>query len=109
LEERMGLAFPKPKRWKRPKVGKLGIIRLSPKDRAALRLERYDLDKGKCVDCGRPLRRETGYWDSMHMAHIVGVGRGGSDVIGNVQSKCGECHLVKEHNPKSVPPKPVIE
>lgn len=96
---------PKPKRWKRPKVGKLGITRLEGGDLKALREECYTRDKGKCVECGKPLRFEAGYWDSMHMAHIIGRGAGGSDVIQNVEARCLEHHLVTLHNPKSVPPK----
>ena len=90
------------------KPGKLGIVRLYGPNLEALRRERYELDGHKCVDCKRWLRFESGYQDSMHMAH-AGNKRMYGDVIGNVRSKCGDCHLVKEHNPKSVPPKPTKE
>lgn len=36
-------------------------------------------------------------WDSGHMAHIVGRGRGGPDTLENCVTKCAHCHLVLEH------------
>lgn len=88
--------------------GKLGIVRLYGPALTALRSECYDRDKGRCVDCGRYLIFESGYWNSMHMAHI-GNKRMYGDTIENVLTKCDDCHLVKEHNPKSVPAKPKRE
>jgi 5-methylcytosine-specific restriction endonuclease McrA len=91
--------------------GKLGIVRLYGSDLDKLRSDCFDRDKGRCQwpvgngICGKHLIYESGYWDSMHMAHIIGRGRGGSDVIGNVRSLCMEDHLVSEHNPKPCPKK----
>lgn len=86
-------------------IGKTGTIRLSGVNLTRLRDDCYFRDGGMCTKCGVWLRKERGYRDSMHMAHIQGRGAGGSDVIENVTSKCAHCHLVLEHNPKSVPPK----
>ena len=79
--------------------GKLGRIRLKGEALAALRRECFTRDGWACVDCGVKVS-----WVSGHMAHIQSRGAGGSDVIGNVRTKCGDCHHA-EHNPKAVPPK----
>jgi hypothetical protein len=86
------------------RVGKLGIVRLTGNDLGELRRQCYDRDKGRCVRCCRHLRYEAGYWDSMHMAHVKAK-RNHGDTLENVQTKCLHCHLVQEHNPKSVPRK----
>jgi len=39
------------------------------------------------------------------MAHIIGLGRGGSDVISNVETRCYQHHIIDQHTPKVVPPK----
>ena len=77
--------------------GKLGIIRLKGPALAALRRARFTMDRWKCVECGRPVS-----WASGHLAHVVGRGAGGSDTMENTRTKCDDCHLVREHNPKSV-------
>ncbi len=77
--------------------GKLGIIRLKGPALAALRRARFAMDHWKCADCGRSVS-----WASGHLAHIVGRGAGGSDTMENTRTKCDDCHLVQEHNPKSV-------
>jgi hypothetical protein len=89
------------------KTGKLGIVRCTGKDLEKLRNACFDRDHDRCQweGCGRWTRRERGYWDSGHMAHIQGRGAGGSDVLENVRVLCMEHHLVSEHNPKSVPRK----
>jgi predicted restriction endonuclease len=86
------------------RVGKLGIIRLTGDDLTALRRECFERDKYRCVVCGHAVRWESGYWESGHMAHIIGRGRGGSDVIENVLTKCSGHHW-EEHHPKAVPRK----
>ena len=91
--------------------GKLGIVRVTGKEMTALRencLEVYDGvcgggkngPDGKPMGCGGHVNER--HW---HMAHIVGRGRGGSDVITNVVPTHPACHLVDLHNPKPVPPK----
>jgi hypothetical protein len=62
-----------------------------------LRIECYERDGGKCVECGKPLRFEAGYWDSMHMAHIKNKRMYG-DTISNVRSLCLWHHLAGDHN-----------
>lgn len=86
------------------RVGKLGIVRLTGPDLEALRRQRYELDSRRCVTCKRWVRFERGEEDSMHMAHVQNKRMYG-DTLANVRTKCGYCHLVLEHNPKSVPPK----
>jgi len=78
-------------------VGKTGIIRLRGPALAALRRSRFVMDHWKCVDCGA-----TVSWASGHLAHVLSLGAGGSDTLENTRAKCGDCHLVGEHNPKSV-------
>ena len=89
------------------KVGKLGIVRLEGKDLASLKLACKDRDGWRCVKCGRWVSDEVHECSihRAHAAHIIGRGRGGSDVLENLRTLCSDCHLVKEHNPKSVPPK----
>lgn len=85
-------------------VGKLGILRLTGDDLTALRMSCFTRDKFRCTDCGRRVAPLAPEWaDSRaHMAHIDGRGKGGSDVLSNVTTKCGRCHLVGEHNPRSI-------
>lgn len=77
---------------------KLGIIRLKGPALKALRRARWLLDRKRCTDCGRMVNEQ-----SFELAHMIGRGAGGSDVIENVRTKCGfdGCHH-REHNPKSV-------
>jgi 5-methylcytosine-specific restriction endonuclease McrA len=77
--------------------GKLGIVRRTGKDLEDLRRQCYDRDRRRCVDCHRPLIWERGALDSMHMAHIVSRGAGGSDSLDNVRTKCFSCHIEREH------------
>jgi len=81
--------------------------RLRGKDLEKLRKDCFKRDRHTCTDCGE--RVFDGLWEGhprkAHMAHVVGRGRGGTDVLSNVATKCGTCHMVKEHNPKPCPPK----
>lgn len=95
----------KARRSRAGEPGNLGIVRLYRKAKTKLRRECYQRDHERCVDCGRWVPFGGPLTVRMHMAHIVGLGRGGSDVITNVRTKCYDCHIVKEHNPKSVPAK----
>jgi 5-methylcytosine-specific restriction endonuclease McrA len=85
-------------------VGKLGIVRRTGAELTALRRACFERDEYRCVVCGFRVRWESGYWESGHMAHKIGRGRGGSDVLENVQTKCSGHHW-EEHNPKAVPKK----
>lgn len=84
-------------------IGKLGIVRLTDEDMEALRNACYARDGGRCVICGMKVRKERGYWDSMHMAHIR-TKRNNGDTLDNVQTKCPGHHWA-EHNPKACPKK----
>jgi hypothetical protein len=91
--------------------GKLGRIRLKGEALAALRRQCFTRDGWKCtkIDNGKiipcPCGRSVS-WASGHMAHIVSRGAGGSDVIENVHTMTGECHMLS-HNAggKPVPAK----
>jgi 5-methylcytosine-specific restriction endonuclease McrA len=78
-------------------IGKTGRVRLTGKDLEKLRRECYERDDHRCTVCGIYLRWEAGYFDSMHMAHIVSRGAGGSDALENVTSKCPGHHW-EEHS-----------
>jgi 5-methylcytosine-specific restriction endonuclease McrA len=81
-------------------IGKTGRIRLRGKKLEQLRRDCYERDGGQCVweGCGKPLLWESGSFNSMHMAHIVSRGAGGSDVISNVRSLCAFHHIGIEHS-----------
>ncbi len=86
------------------RVGKLGIVRLTGKHMEELRRACYERDHQRCVNCFRWLRFERWHENSMHMAHVR-TKRNNGDTLDNVVTKCWHCHLVLEHNPKSVPRK----
>lgn len=85
-------------------TGKLGIVRLEGDDLTALRTQCFVRDKFRCTECGRPVSPYAPEWaySRAHMAHIIGRGAGGSDTLDNVTTKCQGCHMVAEHNPRSV-------
>jgi len=93
------------KRARSGKPGKCGIIRLYGKAKTALRRECYARDNERCVVCKAWLPFEGSLMTRMHMAHIIGLGRGGSDVISNVETRCYQHHIIDQHTPKVVPPK----
>jgi len=86
-------------------TGKLGKVRLSGEELTTLRTQCFVRDKFHCRECGRRVSPFSPEWapNRAHMAHIEGRGSGGSDELSNVTTKCRECHIVNEHNPKSVP------
>lgn len=88
-------------------VGKLGIIRCTGVHLTMLRNECFARDEHLCQECGRWVSTTAPEWadNRAHMAHIEGRGRGGSDVLNNVQTLCRACHMEGQHNPKSVPKK----
>lgn len=65
----------------------------------ALREARFAFDGGICQGCFHEV--DPNNW---HLAHIKGKRMWG-DSIANVRVKHPDCHIVLEHNPKSVPPK----
>lgn len=83
--------------------GKLGIVRLFGSDMTELRLQCFERDGYRCVDCGSAVIFERGYQQSGEMAHVR-TKRNNGDTLENVRTKCGKCHF-REHNPKAVPPK----
>ena len=91
-----------------PQFPKPGIVRLTGKKMEALRVACYLRDEGRCTKCGRrvALTELDAEWNMpvMHLAHIRNK-RNHGDVISNVRVRCPSCHLVEDHNKKSVPPK----
>lgn len=85
--------------------GKLGIVRLYGPAKGKLRRLCYDRDGECCVVCHKWIPFDGPLTVRMHMAHILGLGRGGSDVLSNVRSLCYQDHSVEEHNPKPCPRK----
>ena len=88
-------------------TGNLGIVRLTGADLAALRVSCFLRDGFRCQECWRRVHPLAPEWapSRAHMAHVEGRGAGGSDELSNVRTLCGDCHMVGEHNPKSVPAK----
>ena len=78
-------------------VGKTGRVRLRGDALAALRRQCFVRDGWACTVCLCPIS-----WASGHMAHIKSRGAGGSDVLTNLVTKCGDCHRA-EHNPRAIP------
>ena len=64
----------------------------------ALRAQRYEMDNGRCVDCGISVSDDFPDWHprKFHLAHVIPKARGG-DTIPNTRTKCGHCHGVLEH------------
>ena len=80
-------------------VGKTGTVRCYGEHLTKLRMACMVRDEFICQECGRYTNPSAPEWaDSRsHMAHIIGVGAGGSDVLSNVRCLCGGCHIGKEH------------
>ena len=82
-----------------PSFPKTVPLRLEGEAMGLLRLERLQIDKGRCYYChslvsdaleeNHPL-----HYDLMHIRHHS---VGGSDVVSNVRVGCHECHM-KSHN-----------
>lgn len=117
-------AFPKPSERPRPRKYEVvdGIeyrrdkatnhvreICLTAAAKTRRRREIYDRAGGRCEGkgCGRRLRFEAGYHDSMHWHHGATVGKrtaskgmGGGwedDSLANGSALCERCHLIEEH------------
>lgn len=95
------LTIPKPEPRKRVKARRK---RVWQKARQAARAERYALDGGKCVRCGKPLRlngTEPGAteFNTAHINEIVPRSLGGSAVdVNNLNTKCAGCHVGKGYH-----------
>lgn len=79
----------------------------SRSEKAAIRHKVFMRDRHKCVDCGRPVLLERGFWSSMHLMHIKSKGSGGDWSMQNLATGCLTCHQ-KRHNAggKPCPAKP---
>ena len=78
--------------------------RLHGPEVGVLRAACFTRDKNLCVECGSRVYPNAAPEAPRraHMAHVIGRGAGGSDTLDNVRTLCGVCHLLEEHNPKSV-------
>jgi hypothetical protein len=81
---------PKKKKAKKSRVGKMGILRLGPKDMKAARLRVFERDGYRCVRCGVPVTWESG--ELMHRR----TKRNNGDADENLETGCKPCHR-KEH------------
>ncbi len=79
-------------------------IKLSGKDKSALRKALYDRSKGRCETCGQfvPLfvydYGGQQYFDEFrcgHTSHGKSVGSGGDDTLENTKYECMSCHFAK--------------
>lgn len=108
---------PKPKRAKRKKGP-------TPKEKEAIRRERFEMDGYRCQHDLKPPILVLGYfnhiyrclkpvtWETGHLAHIIPRSRGGEFTVENTITKCASCHIGIEHSygpsgVKPVPAKPV--
>ena len=76
---------------------KQNVIRLKGKALERLRRACYERDERCCRECGVPLIWESGYLNSMHMAHIIPKAKGG-DVLDNVRTLCPKHHAIEHSN-----------
>lgn len=70
---------------------------LSSAQKDVIRRTRYKMDNECCADCGRWVRWDSGYLDSMHLMHVKSKGSGGDWSMENLRTGCPECHS-KRHN-----------
>ncbi len=72
-------------------------------ERSILRALAIERDGWHCTRCGVAISDALPDWHprKAEMAHIIGLGRGGQDVLGNVEMCCHECHG-DEHRPKAL-------
>lgn len=82
-----------------------GRPKLTRKEGSAVRHAVWERCGGRCENCGIAMIEEAGSWSSMHAAHVISRGRGGEFSESNLRGLCIACHLVGQHNPKSVPAK----
>ena len=78
---------------------------MNRKEKHAIRLRVYEEANESCEVCGIGVVFESGSWSSMHLAHIKSRGAGGGWERANLRCLCIGCHLIGDHNPKSVPAK----
>jgi hypothetical protein len=80
-------------------------VRLKGNAMRKLRMDRFLLDCGRCVDCGVlvSFNGNNPKIPPMHLAHVRNKRMFG-DTLENTRTKCSFCHLVKEHNGGKVVP-----
>lgn len=90
---------------------KIVPVRLTGKDRSALRIAAYLRERGCCKKCGGRtyLDADEASPVKADMAHIKSLGAGGSDELSNVENWCHRCHMRKHNGEKPCPPKPALE
>lgn len=66
---------------------------LAGEDCETRRLEVFDRDEFKCVDCGKKVS-----WDRGHLAHSGNTKIQRCWCPQALKTKCYECHIIKEHN-----------
>jgi hypothetical protein len=85
-------------RFKNPR-SKIGIrpdgselVKLFGEDWDKLRVEVFERDGWKCVDCNKKA------WEvyKLDPSHNIPRGHGGSDVLSNVHTRCRDCHNRKD-------------
>lgn len=75
-------------------------LRLRGEKLARLRRDCWERDGGRCTvkGCDSLLTWYAGYFNSMHMHHILPRGRGGSDTLENVTTLCPKHHAITHSN-----------
>jgi 5-methylcytosine-specific restriction endonuclease McrA len=82
-------------------------VKMTSKEKGIIRHRIFVRSGGKCEECGHFILEERGEWCSMHTSHTRSKGAGGDWSDNNLRGLCIACHLVGEHNPKSVPSKAI--
>jgi 5-methylcytosine-specific restriction endonuclease McrA len=81
-------------------------MKLTRAEKSVIRHRIFERAGGHCEHCGIcVIEGYAGGWSSMNLHHIVSRGAGGDWEDSNLECLCLKCHLVGEHNPKSVPSK----
>lgn len=75
-------------------------IRLKDKALTELRIKAYTRDGEMCVECQKWLPLEGDIYTRAHMAHKKSRGAGGGDTLDNVEIRCYDCHILKQHSPQ---------
>lgn len=87
---------------------KIVPVRLYGADKTKLREECFTRDQLLCQECGCKVFPHFPDWHPMKadMAHIIGLGAGGSDTLENVRTLCHRDHMDEHGGNKPCPPKP---
>lgn len=71
---------------------------LAGQDCETRRLEAFERDGYKCVDCGKRVIWESGYPNSGHLAHGGNTKITRCWCLENLKTKCFTDHIIREHN-----------